>query len=76
MNYIPKDPINHKSKLDQLIGALQQANTLANVDQDHWCYMLSLDHNDLTLRVETKWPPFSKQHFQMHFHEWKVVYFD
>ena len=24
----------------------------------------------------TKWMPFPRQHFQMHFHEWKVLYFD
>ena len=25
---------------------------------------------------ETKWPLFRRRHFQMHFHEWKVLYFD
>ena len=24
----------------------------------------------------TKWPPFHRQYFQMHFQEWKVLYFD
>ena len=24
----------------------------------------------------TKWPPFRRRYFQMHFHEWKVFYFD
>ena len=24
----------------------------------------------------TKWPPFRRGHFQLHFHEWKVLYFD
>ena len=24
----------------------------------------------------TKWPPLRRRHFQMHFREWKVVYFD
>ena len=33
--------------------------------------------NELThLPPWTKWPPFYRQYFQMHFHEWKVLYFD
>ena len=24
----------------------------------------------------TKWPPFHRQYFQMHFHEWKLLYFN
>ena len=27
------------------------------------------------IEAETKWPPFSRQHFQMHFLEWKYVNF-
>ena len=29
-----------------------------------------------TISPWTKWPPFHRQHFQMHFHEWKFLYFD
>ena len=28
------------------------------------------------IEAETKWPPFSKQHFQMYFLEWKCLNFD
>ena len=28
------------------------------------------------IEVETKWPPFSDRHFQMHFREWKCIDFD
>ena len=24
----------------------------------------------------TKWPPFRRRYFQIHFHEWKILYFD
>ena len=34
--------------------------------------------SELTLiqHPSTKWPPFCRRHFQMHFHEWKVLNFD
>ena len=28
----------------------------------------------LTHPPSTKWPPFTRRHFQMHFHEWKALY--
>ena len=28
------------------------------------------------IEAETKWPPFSRQHFQMDFREWKCMNFD
>ena len=28
------------------------------------------------IKAETKWPPFSRWHFQMHFLEWKLFYFE
>ena len=30
----------------------------------------------LIVGAETKWPPFRRWHFQMHLHEWKILYFD
>ena len=33
-------------------------------------------HEMLTHLPWTKWPPFPRRHFQIHFHEWKVLYFD
>ena len=30
----------------------------------------------LHIEAETKWPPFSRRHFQMHFLEWKCMNFD
>ena len=28
------------------------------------------------IEAETKWPPFSRRHFQIHFREWKCINFD
>ena len=40
-------------------------------------YDLSVDSRDpLTHLPWTKWPPFPRWHFQMHFYEWKVLCFD
>ena len=36
------------------------------------CHKLPLEH----LEAETKWPPFSRRHFQTHFLEWKCMNFD
>ena len=30
----------------------------------------------LHIETETKWPPFSRRHFQVHFLEWKYINFD
>ena len=38
-----------------------------------WGYVLNVL---LTHLPWTKWLPFRRQHFQMHFHEWKLLYFD
>ena len=37
-----------------------------------------LQHHRLQQLISpwTKWPPFRRRYFQMHFREWKVVYFD
>ena len=32
--------------------------------------------NCLHIEAETKWPPFSKLHFQMNFIEWKLLHLD
>ena len=32
--------------------------------------------NELNHPPWTKWPPFRRRYFQMHFHEWKVLYFN
>ena len=49
-----------------------------------WHMYASLDHNATLpgvmqiwhIEAETKWPPFSRRHFQMDFLEWKCMNFD
>ena len=36
------------------------------------CYFLSVHQH---IEAETKWPPFRRRHFQMHFVEWKCITF-
>ena len=33
-------------------------------------------HTNQHIEADTRWPPFSWRHFQMHFHEWKCKNFD
>ena len=37
-----------------------------------WHYICIVKH----IEAETKWPLFSRRHFQMYFHEWKCMNFD
>ena len=44
----------------------------------HWAIVWKICANSISTRhyhieVETKWLPFSRRHFQMHFHEWKCM---
>ena len=58
------------------LGAVrQQAITWTTVDQDLQRHMVSLGPNELTHLPLNKMAVIS-QHFQMHFHEWKILYFD
>ena len=41
-----------------------------------YCYFFTSVGNALTHWAETKWPPFSRRHFQVHFLEWKCMNFD
>ena len=38
-------------------------------------YVLSYIYVILHIEAETKWPPFFRRHFQMHFREWKMYEF-
>ena len=46
--------------------------------QNQVCHLHEYDLvlNGLTHLPLEKWPPFRRRHFYMHFHEWKVLYFD
>ena len=43
-----------------------------NVDYQSFRYWLIA----FSTPAETRWPPFSRRHFQMHFLEWKCINFD
>ena len=44
-------------------------------EQVHWWQSLSPLWKDSFICPWTKWPPFRRRHFQMHFREWKSLYF-
>ena len=48
--FVSEGPINSKSALVQLMawGFRKQYIEQANIDQDHFCYMVSLGHHELT----------------------------
>ena len=69
------DLTDDKSTLVQvMVGAVRQhAITWANIDLDLCRHMASLGLNELThLPMAT----ICRLHFEMHFHEWKILYFD
>ena len=37
--------------------------------------MVTCDDISYHIEAETKWPPFRRRHFQVHFHEWKLLNF-
>ena len=45
------------------------------MEQVHW-RIYAWRSNVLTIEAETKWPPFRRRDFQIHFHEWKCMNFD
>ena len=51
------------------IDVLQHFRTLAILDQVMACHLSPLWHQAITqhIEAETKWPPFRRRHFQMHF---------
>ena len=41
-----------------------------------WAYVWNLVSSYLTHFLWIKWAPFHRRHFQMHFREWKLLYFE
>ena len=82
----PRNPKLLKIHIDLICKMINRSgNNLAHALRAE--HVQSCDLIELFIRLDwkiliftylpwTKWLPFPKQHFQMHFHEWKVFYFD
>ena len=53
----------------------EQSKLKSEVLQQCWFHKKHLG-TTLHIEAETKWPPFSRRHFQMDFLEWKYMNFD
>ena len=84
LKFVPKGPINNILALVQMmawcrpgdkpLSELMLVSLLTHicVIRPQWVKRPSSQH----IKAETKWPPFSKQHFPMHFLEWKSIDFN
>ena len=74
--FVPKGPINNIPALVQIMawcrpGDKPLSEPMLVILLTHICVS-----RPQWVNAETKWPPFSRWYFQMHFLEWKCINFD
>ena len=79
LKFVPKGPINNNPALVQIMAWRRSGDKPLSESMmvrllTHICVTRPQWVNSFS--PGTKWPPFRRRYFQMHFCEWKVLYFD
>ena len=63
-----------QTQIAEIVESTESVKSMSNQDQTVGILYLG-QHSTFKISPSTKWPPFRRRHFQMHYRERKVLYF-